>query len=294
MQHKNWNGATYCKAETRQVGVGLLQPVIEILGIVRGIPLSVGGHAEHSQGLVDLREATQVRLQPEERRNFQGSHNVAVGQFLFPQRRCANSTTRLQKGLGKAKPTQNCRENKANHPHWTASQYIYPTRKAMGFSMQGFKGPGECRMARTEPVSASLRLILSPLNDTTVPWPGSLDYFRGAERLLLSQGCSGLNYQVILLWICCHAPEAVAMGIFGEAIGKLLCCARLGTVENHYIPPLERKKNPFSMVISHLANAWMKHRQRKCLGSGILDCNLKATRSLRLCRTPRVWQKTQG
>lgn len=164
----------------------------------------------------------------------------------------------------------------------------------MGFSLQGFKGPGECRMARTKPVSASLRLILSPLNDTTVPWPGSLDYFRGAEGLLLSQGCSGLNYQVILLWICCHAPEAVAMGIFGEAIGKLLCCARLGTVENHYIPPLERKKNPFSMVISHLANAWMKHRQRKCLGSGILDRNLKATRSLRLCRTPRVWQKTQG
>lgn len=65
------------------------------------------------------------------------------------------------------------------------------------------------------------------------------------------------------------------MGVFGEAIGKLLCCARLGAIENHYIPALGKKKNPFSMVISHLANAWMKHRQRKCLRSGNLDCKPK-------------------
>lgn len=63
--------------------------------------------------------------------------------------------------------------------------------------------------------------------------------------MLLSQGCSGLNYQVILLWICCHAPETIAMGIFGEAIGKLLCCACLGAIENHDIPALGKKKNPF-------------------------------------------------
>lgn len=102
-----------------------------------------------------------------------------LGNSYSPQRRCVNSTRSLQKGLGKAKPTQNGRENKGSHPHWTASQYFYPIRKAVGFSIQGFKGPGECRMARTEPVSASLRLIFSPLNDTTVPWPGSLDCFRG-------------------------------------------------------------------------------------------------------------------
>lgn len=86
MQHKNCNGGTYCKAQTRQVSISLLQPVIEVLGIICGIPLSIGGHAEHSQGLVNLREATQVRLQAEERRNLQESYTFAVGQFLFPQR----------------------------------------------------------------------------------------------------------------------------------------------------------------------------------------------------------------
>lgn len=50
------------------------------------------------------------------------------------------------------------------------------------------------------------------------------------------------------------------MGIFGEAIGKLLCCARLGTIENHYISALEKKRNPFYMVITHLANTQMKHK----------------------------------
>lgn len=113
MQHKIWK-CTYCKAQTRQVGVSLLQPVVEILGIIRGIPLSIGGHAEHSQGLVNLREATQVRLQAEERRNPQGSHAEAVGQLPFPQWRCVNSTTRLQEGLGKAKPTQNKGEIKTS------------------------------------------------------------------------------------------------------------------------------------------------------------------------------------
>lgn len=41
-------------------------------------------------------------------------------------------------------------------------------------------------MVKTEPVSASLRPIFSPLNDTTVPWPGLLDFLGGTERLLLS------------------------------------------------------------------------------------------------------------
>lgn len=52
------------------------------------------------------------------------------------------SKSGLQKGLKKAKSTQNVRGNRANHSHWTASQYFCPTRKAMGFSTQGLKGPG--------------------------------------------------------------------------------------------------------------------------------------------------------
>lgn len=54
-----------------------------------------------------------------------------------------------------------------------------PERKAMGLSIQGFKAPGEYSMARTEPIPTALRLIFSPLNDTTVPWPGSLNFCRG-------------------------------------------------------------------------------------------------------------------
>lgn len=60
---RNWDKLTYCEAETREVSVCLLQPVVEVLGIVRGVALPVGGHAEHGQGLVNLGEAAQVRLQ---------------------------------------------------------------------------------------------------------------------------------------------------------------------------------------------------------------------------------------
>lgn len=60
---RNGNELTYCEPETREVSVCLLQPVVEVLGIVRGVALPVRGHAEHGQGLVDLGEAAQVRLQ---------------------------------------------------------------------------------------------------------------------------------------------------------------------------------------------------------------------------------------
>lgn len=52
------------------------------------------------------------------------------------------------------------------------------------------------------------------------------------------------SYQVILLGVCCHAAEAVAVSVLGEAIGKLLRRARLGAVENHNVASLERRRNP--------------------------------------------------
>lgn len=66
------------------------------------------------------------------------------------------------------------------------------------------------------------------------------------------------------------------MSIFGEAIGKLLCCTRLGTIEYHDVPPLERTRNPSEMVITHLVNAWRKNilsNTKEMLG--IRSCGLR-------------------
>lgn len=61
------------------------------------------------------------------------------------------------------------------------------------------------------------------------------------------------------------------MSIFGEAIGKFLCCARLGTIKNHYVSALERRKTNCKMAITHLANRESKHilSKWKSLGSGV-------------------------
>ena len=53
---------THRVLDPRKVHVRLLQPVIEVLGVVGGVPLTVGGHAEHGQGLLNLWQAAQVGL----------------------------------------------------------------------------------------------------------------------------------------------------------------------------------------------------------------------------------------
>lgn len=53
---------THCVVDSIQFQVTLLQPVIEVLGIVRGVSLSVSGHAEDGQGVVNLSQTGQLTL----------------------------------------------------------------------------------------------------------------------------------------------------------------------------------------------------------------------------------------
>lgn len=53
---------THCVVDSIQFQVTLLQPVIEVLGIVRGVSLSVSGHAEDGQGVANLSQTGQLRL----------------------------------------------------------------------------------------------------------------------------------------------------------------------------------------------------------------------------------------
>ena len=45
---------THRVLDPREVHVRLLEPVVEVLGIVGGVSLAVGGHAEHGQGFLNL------------------------------------------------------------------------------------------------------------------------------------------------------------------------------------------------------------------------------------------------
>lgn len=45
---------THRVLDPREVHVRLLEPVVEVLGIVGGVPLAVGGHAEYGQGFLNL------------------------------------------------------------------------------------------------------------------------------------------------------------------------------------------------------------------------------------------------
>lgn len=63
---------THSKLDPSEVHISLLQPVIEVLGIVSGVTLTIRGHAEDYQGLVDLRQAAQVGLER------QGCHHCGL------------------------------------------------------------------------------------------------------------------------------------------------------------------------------------------------------------------------
>lgn len=63
---------THSKLDPSEVHVSLLQPVIEVLGVVGGVALTIRGHAEDYQGLVDLRQAAQVGLET------QGCHRCSL------------------------------------------------------------------------------------------------------------------------------------------------------------------------------------------------------------------------
>lgn len=63
LQNNKSGRQTHSVVESRQVFiVVLLQPVVEVLGVVGGVALAVGGHAEDGEGVLDLREAGQLRL----------------------------------------------------------------------------------------------------------------------------------------------------------------------------------------------------------------------------------------
>lgn len=63
---------THSKLDPSEVHISLLQPVIEVLGVVSGVTLTIRGHAEDYQGLVDLRQAAQVGLER------QGCHRCSL------------------------------------------------------------------------------------------------------------------------------------------------------------------------------------------------------------------------
>lgn len=75
----------------------------------------------------------------------------------------------------------------------------------------------------------------------TSPCSGRLRqcYWKGQEG---GPGCGGAH-QVILLGVCSHAPHPVAVGVLGQAVGKLLRCPRLGTVEHDDVPALEKARH---------------------------------------------------
>ena len=60
--HWGKDGVTHRILDPREVHICLLQPVVEVLSVVRGVALAVGGHAEHCQGVLDLWQAAQVSL----------------------------------------------------------------------------------------------------------------------------------------------------------------------------------------------------------------------------------------
>lgn len=64
--HCREDGVTHRILDSSEVQVGLLEPVVEVLGVVRGVPLTIGGHAEHGQGVLDVRQAAQVGLGTQE------------------------------------------------------------------------------------------------------------------------------------------------------------------------------------------------------------------------------------
>lgn len=49
---KRWG--THRILDSREVHIRLLQPVVEVLSVVSGVPLAIGGHAEHRQGVLYL------------------------------------------------------------------------------------------------------------------------------------------------------------------------------------------------------------------------------------------------
>lgn len=70
---------THSKLDSSEVHVSLLQPVIEVLGVVGGVTLTVRGHAEDYQGLVDLRQAAQVSLERQGCHHYGLSPQVTAG-----------------------------------------------------------------------------------------------------------------------------------------------------------------------------------------------------------------------
>lgn len=61
--HWRKDGVTHRILDSREVHICLLEPVIEVLSIVSGVTLAVGGHTEHCQGVLYFWQAAQVGLE---------------------------------------------------------------------------------------------------------------------------------------------------------------------------------------------------------------------------------------
>lgn len=83
-------------------------------------------------------------------------------------------------------------------------------------------------------------------------WPTqSFKHLHDPEMLSLNQCCwrAGRKghgvvraHQVILLGVCWHAPHSVAVGVLGQAVGKLLSSPRLGAIEHDDVPALGKAR----------------------------------------------------
>ena len=59
---------THSEVEARHVLiVVLLEPVVEVLGVVCGVSFAVSGHAENGDGVGDLRQTGKLALQQQQR-----------------------------------------------------------------------------------------------------------------------------------------------------------------------------------------------------------------------------------
>lgn len=59
---KEFKWRTYGEVDSIQFTITLLEPVVEVLGIVCRVPLTIRGHTEDSQGVVNLSKSGQLRL----------------------------------------------------------------------------------------------------------------------------------------------------------------------------------------------------------------------------------------
>ena len=69
-----------------------------------------------------------------------------------------------------------------------------------------------------------------------------------------------MTNHLVFLWISCHPLHAVTLCIFGEPVGKLLRCARLGAVEHNNVLALVQKGDREKDIRLTIEVSFIKHR----------------------------------